>query len=109
VFVVDPSLGFPPGAPNGPPERLSWQGAVHGLVFAIGMLALLAAMLVFARRFAANQTRTWARWTLVAAVAFTFLAGVGLATGDFRITVIALTIGLGWATLTVARQASEAR
>ena len=29
VFVVDPGAGFPPGAPAGAPERLSWHGILH--------------------------------------------------------------------------------
>ena len=33
VFVVDPGAGFPPGAPAGAPERLSWHGILHEVGF----------------------------------------------------------------------------
>ncbi len=31
VFVADPSLGFPPGAPPGSPDRFSWHSILHGI------------------------------------------------------------------------------
>jgi hypothetical protein len=51
VFVADPSLGFPPGAPEGVPQNMSVNAAIHGFAPVIGSLAMSAAILIFARRF----------------------------------------------------------
>ncbi|MEU4800881.1 DUF998 domain-containing protein [Actinosynnema sp. NPDC023587] len=51
VFVADPAFGFPVGAPDGPPEVLSWHGTLHGVAFFAAFPALVAACFVFARRF----------------------------------------------------------
>lgn len=50
VFVADPSLGFPPGAPGGVPEQMSWNAVIHGFAPILGSLAMSAALLIFARR-----------------------------------------------------------
>jgi hypothetical protein len=50
VFVADPAFGFPPGSPEGVPQKLSWNGIIHGFAPVIGSLAMSAALLIFARR-----------------------------------------------------------
>src|SRR5215207_8820287 len=59
VFVADPALGFPPGTPEGIPDQFSWHGAVHAVAPVLASLALVAACVVFARRFAALRQRGW--------------------------------------------------
>jgi Protein of unknown function (DUF998) len=53
AFLADPGAGFPPGAPAGAPEQLSWHGILHDAAHVLAFLALIAACFVLARRFAA--------------------------------------------------------
>lgn len=50
VFVADPALGFPLGAPEGPPASMSWHGALHAVAFGLAMIGWIGACFVFARR-----------------------------------------------------------
>jgi hypothetical membrane protein len=59
VFVADAGAGFPPGAPAGAPDRLSWHGILHEVGFIVAFLSCTAACLVFARRFAARRQWGW--------------------------------------------------
>jgi hypothetical protein len=70
VFVADPADGFPPGTPPGRPDTLSWHSGLHFLVAGLAYLSLIAASLVFARRFAALGQRGWARYSLATGVVF---------------------------------------
>ena len=107
VFLADPALGFPPGAPAGSPQTLSWHGAAHAVAFTVGFVSLTAALFVFARRFNARGERGWARYCLATAAAFIPLSITGIATGDFRITTIAIVLGWGWTSLLAARTMTE--
>ncbi|MFE1412665.1 DUF998 domain-containing protein [Streptomyces sp. NPDC058746] len=60
VFPADPGAGFPVGTPDSATPALSAHGAVHMVGGMIGYLALCAAFLVLARRFAAGRQRGWA-------------------------------------------------
>jgi hypothetical membrane protein len=70
VFVADPADGFPPGTPLGRPDTLSWHSGLHFLVAGLAYLSLIAASLVFARRFAGLGQRGWAWYSLVTGVVF---------------------------------------
>ena len=96
VFVSDAADGFPPGTPEGRPDSISWHGTLHGLAFAVGMASLFAAYLVFARRFAADGDRAWARYSVATAVAFLLLGGLGAGLGDWRLVALAITVGWCW-------------
>jgi hypothetical protein len=50
VFVTDPALGFPAGAPTGRPTTLSWHAIVHSSAAALALGSCLIACAVFARR-----------------------------------------------------------
>lgn len=50
VFVADPAFGFPPGSPEGVPQKMSWHSMIHGFAPVIGSLAMSAALIIFARR-----------------------------------------------------------
>ncbi|RPJ59223.1 MAG: DUF998 domain-containing protein [Acidobacteria bacterium] len=41
VFVADPGLGFPPGAPEGVPAEMSWHATVHGFAPILGFVSLI--------------------------------------------------------------------
>jgi hypothetical protein len=74
VFTTDPGAGFPAGAPAGAPE-LSGHGIVHELGFAVANLAVLAACLVFARRFRAQRRSGWTAASLAAPAAILLVLG----------------------------------
>jgi hypothetical membrane protein len=99
VFLADAGAGFPPGAPAGAPEQLSWHGILHDLAHVLAFLALIAACFVFTRRFAALGQRGWATYCLATGVAL-----LGLLAWPDQETVIvqlAVAIVLGWAWLSV--------
>lgn len=103
VFLADPGLGFPPGAPEGQPASLSWEGIVHGLSFMVGTTSLMVAFFVFARRFAVAKERGWMWYSIASGVLFIVLVELGVFGGDFRIVAVAIVIGWLWASLTAAR------
>jgi hypothetical protein len=103
VFVADPASGFPPGTADGPPAVLSWHGTAHGIAFALGMTALIAAFAVLSRAFAAAGDRAWARGSAVTGVAFVVLGGLGAAVGDWRLVAAAVVLGWSWASLVLWR------
>lgn len=87
IFAADPAYGFPPGTPAGP-GAFSWHGMLHLATAAVGFLALIAACLVDATRWAGLGRRWWAGYSVVTGVAF-LAAFAGIAAGS----------GSGWAIL----------
>ncbi|MET9268109.1 DUF998 domain-containing protein [Kribbella sp. NPDC003557] len=65
LFTTDPGAGFPPGAPAGAPEQVSWHGVLHEVGFAMAQ-AWIVANVVLARRFAHARDRGWG-WACYAA------------------------------------------
>ncbi|BCB76111.1 hypothetical protein GCM10022251_67860 [Phytohabitans flavus] len=74
VFVTDAGAGFPPGAPEGAPERISWHGALHEVGFAATAASWLAVCFVLRRRFVAEGRRRWAVACLLAPLAYLIVA-----------------------------------
>ncbi len=68
VFTADPGLGFPPGAPAGAPASMSWHAGLHLAGFAVGLTALVAAAVVFARRYWKLGRRAWAVYCIATGV-----------------------------------------
>jgi hypothetical membrane protein len=64
IFVADPAQGFPPGTPEGAPETVTWQGALHFAAAGVAFLALVAACLLFARRSAKQGQGGWSAYSL---------------------------------------------
>lgn len=99
VFVADPMFGFPVGTSDGP-GAVSWHGLAHLAVGGVGFLALVAACLVIARRFAGRGERGWAWYSRITGLAF--LAGfVGIASGSGNPVIAlgfwaAVAIAFGW-------------
>ena len=103
AFTADPMDGFPPGTPPGPPASISWHGLAHFAAGAVGFLALIAACVVFARRFAALGQRRWAACSLATGVLF-LAAFLGIASGSGgAATNLGFVAGilLAWSWLTV--------
>jgi len=70
MFAADQAFGFPPGAPEGAPDRLSWHGALHLTLSSLGFLSLILGCFVLARGFAAQRKRGLATYSLATGVAF---------------------------------------
>lgn len=68
LFAPDPALGWPVGAPEGVPEHLSVNSALHTVFAAAAFLSLIAAGLVFARRFAGQGRRGWSAYSAAAGI-----------------------------------------
>jgi hypothetical protein len=99
VFLADAGAGFPPGAPAGAPEQLSWHGILHDLAHVLAFLALTTACFVLARRFAALGQRGWATYCVATGVAL--LGLMAWPDRDTLLVQLAVAIVLGWAWLSV--------
>lgn len=112
LFVTDPALGYPPGAPVGLTQDLTPTGTVHvaAALFVFGGLA--AACVVIGRRFAADPAwGGWARYSYLTAalvLGFLFAANVAAMSAGApagllqRLSVIS---GFTWITLVATRLA----
>ena len=106
VFRPDPALGFPPGTPADA-TTISGQGLLHFITGGVGFLGLIAACLVFARRFAALGQRGWAAYSAATGVLF-FAAFFGIASGSRGAGIslafaVAGVLGWAWLSALVAR------
>ena len=97
IFGADPGFGFPPGTPAGPPSTISTHGLLHFVSAAFGFFAIIAACLVFARRFAKAGRRGWATYSVFTGVFF-LVAFLGTASGS---GLVALTLAL-WVAIVLA-------
>ena len=103
VFVADPGLGFPPGTPEGIPDRFSWHGTLHAVAPVAGFLALSLACFVFARRAAGLGQRRWAAFSVIVGLLIQVLGAVPNVNGNFIYLWAAMAIGFGWASAQAAR------
>ncbi|WP_460492053.1 DUF998 domain-containing protein [Dactylosporangium cerinum] len=69
LFTLDPSNGFPAGAPAGLPETVSTHGNLHGVGFGLSMVSWLALLLLLGRVHKDAGDRGWARLSILAAAA----------------------------------------
>jgi hypothetical protein len=84
VFVADPALGFPPGAPTGVPQNMSTSGMIHGVAPILGSFAMSAALLIFARRFWKEGQKGAALVAIVVTVASFVLSSIPQMTADWE-------------------------
>lgn len=103
VFTTDPDAGFPPGAPAGAPEQISWHGMLHEVGFGLAFLGMTVGCLVFARRFAALKRRGWVGACVATAAAVLVLASWPDTDGVSVRLVIASAILFGFVAATAAR------
>lgn len=81
LFVADPALGFPVGTPEGGPKTPSFSGMMHVVSGGFGFLCLIAACLVFSRRFFQAKRKGWGIYSLATGILF-FAAFAGIASGN---------------------------
>ena len=60
VFTVDPSFGYPPGAPAGMPAQLSGHAALHGFAFGTSVILWVILLIVMGSIFRSRMERSWA-------------------------------------------------
>lgn len=104
VFPTDPVSGYPPGTPA--QGEHTWQGRLHDFPFSLLVfVALTAACLVFARRFAGWGEPGWAVYSGISGLVFIgvfVLAGVGFAQTEGFVELgglfqrISITVGFCW-------------
>jgi hypothetical protein len=107
LFIADPALGFPPGTPADA-HTISWHGLLHFVSGGVGFLGLIAACVVFARRFASLRQWGWAAYSLATGVLF-FAAFFGIAAGSnqsgpsltFVVLAFTAAVVLAWAWISI--------
>lgn len=67
LFVADPDLGYPPGAPGSGQALVTLHGVLHTFATLMTFSSLVAASVVLARRFAGDPD--WPGWTFYSLVA----------------------------------------
>jgi len=103
IFTADPAFGFPPGTPADY-HAVSGHGLLHLVSGGIGFLGLIAACMVFARRFARLGKRALATYSVATGVLY-LAAFAGIAAGSngpravvtFVILAFTGAVVLGWA------------
>ena len=98
LFSTDPAMGFPPGAPAGLPETLSWHAILHGVAFFVAFASLVAACFVFARRFAHLRRWPWTGYSGLSGIAAPALVALGVAnpSGAGVPFILAATVAFAW-------------
>ena len=103
AFPLDPGLGFPAGAPEGPGE-LSWHGIGHLVAGGIAFPAIGAACVVVGGRLARAGDRAMAAYSRASAVVFAvcYLASVTQLAGPVNALVFSAAVAtvLAWLTVT---------
>ena len=102
LFKADPAMGFPVDAPAGYPDQLSTSSLIHAFAPPLAFLALVAACLVLARRFAAEGDRRAAVLTVVVAVVC-FLLPLPFGPLPSVRLFVAVILGFGWVTAFAVR------
>ena len=94
IFTLDPSNGFPEGAPAGLPDTVSTHGNLHGLGFALSVITWILLLLVLARRHAKAGERGWAAASVLAAAAL--LATAACLMTSFGTVMLYVTLTSTW-------------
>jgi len=83
VFLADPALGFPAGAPEGVSSSMSWHAAVHGFAPIIGFYAQLSVLIIMARRFYRNNEKILMIFTVLICITTLVLISIPNFTADW--------------------------
>jgi hypothetical protein len=94
IFTLDPSNGFPEGAPSGLPETVSTHGNLRGLDFMLSMTSWVLLLLVLARRHARAHERAWSLASLACAIAL--LATAACLMTDFGTVLLYVVLSATW-------------
>lgn len=78
LFPADPSMGFPPGAPEGVPAEMSQSARMHGLGFMVSFTALMLAIVALGVMFWGANTGL-AVASFIVALLIPVLVGAGMA------------------------------
>jgi hypothetical protein len=76
VFVCDPGLAYPGGAPDGLPVSGSWQNSLHGVGGVMVFFSLPAACFVLARSFSGTPWATYSVLTGLLGLSFFMASNV---------------------------------
>jgi hypothetical protein len=108
IFVTDPALGFPAGAPAGRPTTITWHALVHSGAAMLAMGAVIMACLVYARSYFRLDQRTQAVVSVLASISIVVtLALPDLDSFGLRLAIACLisSAWLTWTFLTTSRNA----
>lgn len=110
-FSADPALGFPPGTPPGQPRTVSTHALLHFVCGGIGFIGLIAACIIFARRFASFKEPGWAWYSTLTGLIF-LAAFCGIASGSNTAPIIlafyaAVALAWSWITAIALRTLKE--
>lgn len=112
LFVDDPWLGYPPGAPSGIDLPVSGHGWGHLLSAFVAFVGLVCAPLIFARASGGQAGRPWRIYSFASAILFPMLYVAALASADAILLPggyagllqrAALVTALGWIALLAVR------
>jgi hypothetical protein len=95
IFVADPAKGFPPGVE--PSSQLSRSGVLHFVCGGIAFYSLIAACLVFTRRFVATGERAMAAYSLVTGIGFLVSFAAIVSGGTSASVMLAFYFAIAWA------------
>jgi hypothetical protein len=105
LFLPDPGLSFPAGAPASMPTSMSGHAAVHSMAFFTAFICLIAASMIFARRFAAQGERGWSTYCMTTGIIAPLLiiVGMGITSWIGVIMGSAGIVAFGWVSALAAR------
>jgi hypothetical protein len=112
LFRMDPAFGFPPGTPDGTGNSVSWHAAVHGILFPLGFVSILAAGWSLSRHYAAHR-HALMRWSaiVVGPIALVLSAWPNLGgdpQGHFQPLWLGVTVAFAWMSFALADAARTA-
>ncbi|MEC0240161.1 DUF998 domain-containing protein [Paenibacillus dokdonensis] len=109
LFRPDPGLSFPPGAPAGMPTSMSGHAALHSAAFFTAFTCLIAASIVFARRFTSQGEHGWSIYCIVSCILAVALIVAGSVIGTWVGVIMgsAGIVAFGWVSALAARLRSE--
>ncbi|MFC4492949.1 DUF998 domain-containing protein [Streptomyces ovatisporus] len=94
LFPTDPALGFPDGAST--PTSQSWHGTLHALSPTITGIALIAACIVFARRYGGQGLRGLTSLAIITPLIYLGLGFSAFPLGDLRLLLAGGTVIWLW-------------
>jgi hypothetical protein len=107
LFVPDPAFGFPAGAPNGMPTSLSAHAIAHGVGFSLAVACLVAATLVFARRFVVRRSWRLAVYSVASGCVILLMGASPPGDGASLRYAIATVVGWAWVAVAALRLLTE--